>query len=373
MSLKLVNVQKSYPEFDMDLTFTAKNGQILTLLGPSGCGKTTTLLLIAGFINPDIGEIYINGKNVKGFPPYSRKIGIVFQDYSLFPHMNVFNNIAFGLRMQKWHREKIKKRVEELLELVKLPGYQKRDVNQLSGGEQQRVALARALAPHPSILLLDEPLSALDAKLRKELRGEIWRIQKKLNITTIYVTHDQEEALSLSDTIAVMRDGRIEQVGTPYEIYNRPRTGFVANFIGVTNRINGTAVRVTKNLIEVKTREGLFEVNIPDDIEIFKEIIPGTSLSLFFRPEQCFLFNQKSKYLNNEKKKTKQKLLELNSTCKNILTGRVISCEYLGESTVIEFDTGHGNYSARLQGLALCRIGEKVNVHVNPSQIWIIE
>jgi len=194
-----------------------------------------------------------------------------------------------------------------------------------------------------------------------------------LNITTIYVTHDQEEALSLSDTIAVMRDGRIEQVGTPYEIYNRPRTGFVANFIGVTNRINGTAVRVTKNLIEVKTREGLFEVNIPDDIEIFKEIIPGTSLSLFFRPEQCFLFNQKSKYLNNEKKKTKQKLLELNSTCKNILTGRVISCEYLGESTVIEFDTGHGNYSARLQGLALCRIGEKVNVHVNPSQIWIIE
>jgi len=371
MSLKLENVKKSYPEFEMELSFYARKGQILTLLGPSGCGKTTTLLLIAGFLNPDTGKIYINGHNVKELPPHRRKTGIVFQDYSLFPHMNVFNNIAFGLRMQKWPREKIKNRVNELLELIRLSGYQKRNVSHLSGGEQQRVALARALAPHPSLLLLDEPLSALDAKLRKELRGEIRRIQQQLNITTIYVTHDQEEALSLSDTVAVMKDGKIEQVGTPYEIYTRPQTHFVADFIGVRNRITGTVLNISKNRLEVKTKEGLFEVSLPEDTNVLNDIIPRISLSLLFRPEQCFLLNQE--YVPGEHLNYGKKTLKNNYTSKNILSGRVISCEYLGESTVIEFDTGQGKYSARLQGLARCRTGETVAVHIPPHQIWVMK
>ncbi|GAH85320.1 unnamed protein product, partial [marine sediment metagenome] len=201
MSLRLDGIKKRYPDFKIDVSFNANDGEILTLLGPSGCGKTTTLHIIAGFIEPDEGRIFLNDNDVTYLPPHMRNVGLVFQDYALFPHMNVFSNIAFGLRMHGWSKKDMEKRVKNLLHLIRLLKYENRIVTELSGGEQQRIALARALAPNPDILLLDEPLSALDALLRKELRSEIKRIQRELKITTVYVTHDQEEALALSDKI----------------------------------------------------------------------------------------------------------------------------------------------------------------------------
>jgi putative spermidine/putrescine transport system ATP-binding protein len=210
-------------------------GELVTLVGGSGCGKTTTLRMIAGFEIPDAGEILLDGHVVNHLPPQQRGIGIVFQSYALFPTMSVGENIAFGLRVARWPEAKVRERVGELLDLVKLAGMEGRYPHQLSGGQQQRVALARALARRPGILLLDEPLSALDAKIRATLRAEVRKIQQEVGITTLYVTHDQEEALSISDRIVVMRDGRIEQVGRPVEIYARPLTRFVADFIGVSN------------------------------------------------------------------------------------------------------------------------------------------
>lgn len=210
-------------------------GELVTLVGGSGCGKTTTLRMIAGFETPDAGDVVVEGHVVNRVPPQHRGIGIVFQSYALFPTMRVWENIAFGLRVARWPEARIRARVGELLDLVKLTGMEGRYPHQLSGGQQQRVALARALARKPAILLLDEPLSALDAKIRASLRAEIRKIQQEVGITTIYVTHDQEEALSISDRIVVMRDGRVEQVGRPVEIYARPRTTFVADFIGVSN------------------------------------------------------------------------------------------------------------------------------------------
>ncbi len=213
--------------------------EFLTLLGPSGCGKTTTLRIIGGFEMPTSGMVYFDGREYLHIPPHQRKINTVFQRYALFTHLNVFENIAFGLRIQKVSEAEIRKRVSEMLELVNLEGYEKRSVHRLSGGEQQRVAIARAVVNRPQILLLDEPLGALDLKLRKEMQVELKQIQQQLGITFIYVTHDQEEALSMSDTIVVMNDGVIQQIGTPIDIYNEPNNAFVADFIGESNILDG--------------------------------------------------------------------------------------------------------------------------------------
>ena len=215
------------------LTLEVAQGELVTLVGGSGCGKTTTLRMIAGFERPDAGEVAFDGRVVNDVPPRRRDVGIVFQSYALFPTMTVADNIAFGLRVARWPAARRRERVAEMVALTGLAGLEARYANQLSGGQQQRVALARALARQPGVLLLDEPLSALDAKIRLRLRGELRKIQQDLGITTVYVTHDQEEALSIADRIAVMRDGRIEQVGRPEEVYTTPRTGFVADFIGV--------------------------------------------------------------------------------------------------------------------------------------------
>ncbi len=223
-----------------DLTLRVAHGSFFSLLGPSGCGKTTTLRLIAGFEQPNAGQILIGGVDVAGLPPYRRDCNTVFQSYSLFPHMTVADNIAYGLRQKRLNRDEIARRVEEALTMVRLPGAGKRRPSQLSGGQQQRVALARALVNHPTVLLLDEPLSALDLKLRKEMQNELKALQRAVGITFIYVTHDQEEAITLSDRIAVMNGGRIEQEGGPEEIYDRPMTRFVADFIGLTNFLKGT-------------------------------------------------------------------------------------------------------------------------------------
>ena len=222
-----------------NLTLYIRDGEFVTLLGPSGCGKTTTLRIIAGFQEPDTGEVIFEDKCINGVPAHERQVNTIFQRYALFPHLNVYDNIAFGLRIRKMPEPEIKKKVEEMLELVDLKGFNRRSIDSLSGGQQQRIAIARALAVDPRVLLLDEPLGALDLKLRKDMQVELKAIQQRLGITFIYVTHDQEEALSMSDTIVVMDHGEIQHIGTPEDIYNEPANAFVADFIGESNILDG--------------------------------------------------------------------------------------------------------------------------------------
>ena len=240
----IIKLENAVVEYDGETVLNGINleivdKQFVTLLGPSGCGKTTTLRIIGGFAEMKSGELYFAGKNITNLPPHKRQVNTVFQKYALFPHLNVFENVAFGLRINKLPDKEIRTRVKEMLELVNLRGYEKRSVNSLSGGQQQRVAIARALVNRPKVLLLDEPLGALDLKLRKEMQIELKKIQQNLEITFIYVTHDQEEALTMSDTVIVMNNGCIQQVGTPQDIYNEPVNAFVADFIGESNIIDG--------------------------------------------------------------------------------------------------------------------------------------
>ena len=239
--IELKNVAKSYDgEIILDhINLDVHEKEFMTLLGPSGCGKTTTLRIIAGFVTPDTGDVLFEGTKINDVPAYKRHVNTVFQKYALFPHLNVYENIAFALRLNKVSEEEIYNRVEEMLAMVNLRGFEKKDVNLLSGGQQQRVAIARALINKPKVLLLDEPLGALDLKLRKDMQNELKNIQRKTGITFIYVTHDQEEALSMSDTVVVMADGKIQQIGTPTDIYNEPENAFVADFIGESNIIDG--------------------------------------------------------------------------------------------------------------------------------------
>ncbi len=225
-----------------DINLYIRRGEFLTLLGPSGCGKTTMLRMIAGFLQPDEGSILLEGKELAGTPPHLRPLNTVFQRYALFPHLDVYDNIAFGLKLKKTPQEEIDKRVRRVLKLVSMSDYEDRDVETLSGGQQQRIAIARAIVNQPKVLLLDEPLAALDLKMRKDMQIELKEMHKKLGITFIYVTHDQEEALTLSDTIVVMNEGRIQQIGTPTDIYNEPVNSFVADFIGESNILNGTMI-----------------------------------------------------------------------------------------------------------------------------------
>ncbi len=222
-----------------DMSLSIKNGEFVTLLGASGCGKTTTLRIIAGFLEPDAGEVFFDSKNMSGVPAYKREVNTIFQRYALFPNYNVFENIAYGLRVRRLPEAEIKKRVGEMLTLVNLEGFEKRNITKLSGGQQQRVAIARALILKPKVLLLDEPLAALDLKLRKDMQNELKNIQKALGITFIFVTHDQEEALSMSDTVVVMNEGKVQQIGSPIDIYNEPQNAFVADFIGESNILDG--------------------------------------------------------------------------------------------------------------------------------------
>ena len=353
MSLVLKQIEKSYPEFDLDLTFSAEKGELLTLLGPSGCGKTTTLHLIAGFITPASGALLIDGEDVTKQAPHLRNLGVVFQDYALFPNMRVFGNIAFGLHMHGWTRDSIEERVQYLLDMVRLSGYEDRIVTQLSGGEQQRVALARALAPEPRLLLLDEPLSALDAKLRRDLRLEIKHIQRELDLTTVYVTHDQEEALAISDHIVVMQEGKIEQVGTPFELFNRPLSPFVADFMGMSNRIHGHVLSSDDGRILLHTDEGPFTVNYTHPIQ------KNTSVTLVFRAEKCVPLA--GDVDGPDKHET------------NLLTGKIVSCEYLGEFTTVRVATKQGEYSAKMQEAPSLEAGATVQLYVRPNDLWILE
>ena len=244
ISLELKEIKKRFTEGEAvldNISLEISKGEFITLLGSSGCGKTTTLRIIAGLEQPDAGSVWLDGREVTGLEPNQRDVNTVFQNYALFPHMNVAENIGYGLKLKKVPKSEIKKKVSQMLELVQLEGYEKRKPSELSGGQKQRVAIARALVNNPKVLLLDEPLGALDLQLRRAMQIELKHLQKKLGITFIYITHDQEEAINMSDRIAVMRDGRIEQIGTPDEIYNHPKTSYVATFVGNANILHGVA------------------------------------------------------------------------------------------------------------------------------------
>ena len=281
MSKELIRLRDLCMAFDDEpvldhINLYINDKEFLTLLGPSGCGKTTTLRIIGGFATPTSGDVLFDGVRINDVPPYQRQINTVFQKYALFPHLNVYENIAFGLRMQKLPEAEIKERVMEMLETVSLNGYGKRSVNSLSGGQQQRVAIARAIVNRPQVLLLDEPLGALDLKLRKDMQIELKRIQQAMGITFIYVTHDQEEALTMSDTIVVMDKGSIQQIGTPEDIYNEPKNAFVADFIGESNIIDG--IMPEDNVVQMYGRrfpclDGGFAPNEAVDVVIRPEDI----------------------------------------------------------------------------------------------------
>jgi putative spermidine/putrescine transport system ATP-binding protein len=322
--LELTEVRKQFGEFvaveGFDLS--AQAGEFVSFLGPSGCGKTTTLRMIAGFEQPTSGRITIDGRDVTRVPPNRRNVGMVFQSYALFPNMTVAENIGFGLKVRKRPNEQIRKRVGELLELINLPDKGGRYPYQLSGGQQQRVALARALAFEPQVLLLDEPLSALDAKIRVALRHEIRQIQRQLGITTVYVTHDQEEALSLSDRVVVMSEGRMEQVGTPFEIYNFPSTSFVASFVGTLNVLPGVVTDASRGELTIAGQ--------PVRIARTFEGSSGREVSIALRPEMVSL--------------------GVGANGENRLTGKVVDVSFLGSIVRIRVRLGDRNGSGAALG-----------------------
>ncbi len=330
-----------------DLTLAVEEGEFLTLLGSSGCGKTTTLRMIAGFEEPTSGSIKVEGKPIEEKEPFERNVNTVFQSYALFPHMTIFDNIAYGLKMKKVPKNEIRERVQEMMELVQLGGFEKRYPSQLSGGQKQRVAIARALINRPRVLLLDEPLGALDLKLRKQMQLELKRLQKKLNITFIYVTHDQEEALTMSDRIAVMHDGIIDQLDTPKEIYEHPKTKFVATFIGETNTFDGCISDMQGNHITVSLENGIVQ-GIGTD---FKS---QEYLTVSVRPE-------KMKYADSPVDG-----FTLTATVKDyVYVGSVIKCIALlpnGNEVKIE----------RLAGEELPKIGSPIFIYWNPEDAVLI-
>jgi len=299
--LRLERVSKSFTREGQsafaavrDVSLTVEPGELVTLLGPSGCGKTTTLRVVAGFEQPDEGRVYVGEQDVTDLIVYRRSIGFVFQSYALFPHLTIFDNVAYGLRVRRLPAATIRARVGQVLELVGLPGYERRFPNQLSGGEQQRVAVARAVVVEPQLLLFDEPLSNLDAKLRVQMRAELSRLQRQLAITTVYVTHDQEEAMAISDRIAVMRQGVIAQVGTAEELYRTPRSAFVAQFIGRVNLVESRVLGATGGRVAVDLWGASLSV-ATDDV-----YAPGQRLFLVLRPESLTLVPESAKATEGE-------------------------------------------------------------------------
>lgn len=298
VSLELKEIKKSFTEGEAvldNISLEISKGEFITLLGSSGCGKTTTLRIIAGLEQPDVGSVWLDGREVTGLEPNQRDVNTVFQNYALFPHMNVAENIGYGLKLKKVPKSEIRKKVSQMLELVQLEGYEKRKPSELSGGQKQRVAIARALVNNPKVLLLDEPLGALDLQLRRAMQIELKHLQKKLGITFIYITHDQEEAINMSDRIAVMKDGRIEQIGTPDEIYNHPKTSYVATFVGNANILHGAAESIQGENAIVKIGNDRVIVKLEtsqqntEDTGVKQYLSAGEKVTLAVRSENILL------------------------------------------------------------------------------------
>ena len=342
MSKELIRLRDLTMEFDGERILDSINlyindHEFLTLLGPSGCGKTTTLRIIGGFFTPTAGTVNFDGKCINDVPPYDRQINTVFQRYALFPHLNVFDNIAFGLRVAKLPKEKINERVNNMLEIVSLKGYGHRNVASLSGGQQQRVAIARALVNEPKVLLLDEPLAALDLRLRKDMQNELKRIQQATGITFVYVTHDQEEALSMSDTVVVMDKGRIQQIGKPEDIYNEPKNAFVADFIGESNILDGTMLADDK----VKFFGRTFEC-------VDKGFAPNEPVDVVIRPED----------------------IDIVAPEQGHLVGTVTSITFKGLNydIIVEFK----GFKWLIQSTDYCAEGSTIGIRLNPEDIHIM-
>ena len=347
--VRIADVDKSFDgeRVVKKLNLDVERGEFLTMLGPSGCGKTTTLRMIAGFEVPTSGQIFLEGEDVDDKKPNERNVNTVFQNYALFPHMNVFDNIAFGLVEKKVKKDEIRRRVEEMIRLVQLDGMEKRMPSQMSGGQKQRVAIARALVNRPKVLLLDEPLGALDLKLRKQMQGELKALQRRLGITFIYVTHDQEEALTMSDRIAVMNRGRLEQVGTPEEVYNHPETKFVADFIGESIIIEGYVEDMTEDSIEVTMESG--KAVIPETGYRMEEMvylcIRPENLKISTEPKEGFRFR-----------------------------GQVREHIFIGSTnkTMIEMPNGQMLKSVTPAEDELVPVGTAVNVYWNPGKAVVM-
>jgi spermidine/putrescine transport system ATP-binding protein len=341
-----------------DLTLDIERGEFFSLLGSSGCGKTTTLRMVAGLEDATAGTIYLGGQDVTNLPPFKRNVNTVFQNYALFPHLNVYDNVAFGPRRQRMSEQEVRRRVGEMLELVELPGYERRRPSQLSGGQQQRVALARALINHPRVLLLDEPLGALDLKLRKQMQLELKRIQTEVGITFIYVTHDQEEAMTMSDRIAVMRAGRIEQLGTPEQLYEQPQTRFVASFLGVSNLLEGRLEAVDGGHARIVLGNGT-QVSAPAD-----GLSPGARVDVGVRPEKLRLVPTADSPVAADL---------------NILEGSITDASYVGVSTqyVVRVDEGHDVvvYAQNLETSGIGEqhsVGERVRLSWKPQHTFVV-
>jgi len=338
--IQLKDISKDYDDTNVlnNINLDIKKNEFLTLLGPSGCGKTTTLRIIGGFETPTKGDVLFEDKIINEIPPYKRQINTVFQKYALFPHMSIFENIAFGLKIKKLSKKEIKKRVERMLELVNLKGYGKRNIDSLSGGQQQRVAIARALVNEPKVLLLDEPLGALDLKLRKEMQIELKNMQQKVGITFIYVTHDQEEALTMSDMVVVMDNGEIQQMGTPVDIYNEPKNRFVANFIGQSNIVDG--VMLDDYLVEFSQRK-------------FKCVDKGFSknedIDVVIRPEDINIVSKED----------------------GLLTGRVTSVIFKGVH--YEMNVSEGERSWPIHSTMMKPVGTEIGMYIGPEDIHIMK
>jgi spermidine/putrescine transport system ATP-binding protein len=325
--IKLKNVNKYFTEHKAvnNISIDVMQGEFLTLLGPSGCGKTTTLRMIAGFEEPTSGQILLDGVDVSFKHPYERDVNTVFQNYALFPNMNIFNNIAFGLKIKKLPKKEIEDKVTKALSLVQLDGYKDRYPSQLSGGQKQRIAIARAVVNSPKVLLLDEPLGALDLKLRKQMQFELKHLQRRLGITFIYVTHDQEEALTMSDRIAVMNQGEIEQIGTPDDIYDRPKTKFVADFIGETNLFEGVVKEHSNHKIKVSLEDEQ-DIEIIDDPSNLSKLKHGDKIYITIRPERMKLSYNKEKEKNTLEGKVKERIFvgSINKTVVILSNGKEV-------------------------------------------------
>ena len=337
--VQLNNISVSFDDQQIlkDFSLAIKDKEFVTLLGPSGCGKTTTLRIIAGFIKPDAGEVLFDGKKINGVPAYKRQVNTIFQRYALFPNMNVYDNIAFGLAVKKLPKKEIKERVTEMLRMVNLTGFEKRDVNSLSGGQQQRVAIARAIINHPKVLLLDEPLAALDLKMRKDMQVELKNIQQSLGITFVFVTHDQEEALAMSDTVVVMDEGVIQQIGTPQDIYNEPQNAFVADFIGESNILDG-----------VMKKDFLVNFFGKDFTCLDRDFKENESVDVVIRPED----------------------IDIVPSQQGMLTGEVTSVTFMGVHYEIIIDID--GFKWMIQTTDEHHVGDCVGLYIDPDAIHIM-